>query len=512
MKKRMNQGYSIWIIMIALSSLVLFTSCSEDEIEPEVPEDSGMELPSKFYNEWKNEEGEVVFTISSNQIQYNGLSHNYTPQDVTETGGIYLIALADIKFYISEGANANEIFIGTSRTLSIYYKEVEIENPVDPVEAVNLPDEFNGHWYKEDGYSSSSYFIADDHIKTAGVKFYYAETDVTKNSNAYTVIGTSENNAVYTFNIEAIGDKLKIDRNGEGVKTYWDTPAVELPSSIFTVWYNYDGALTYIIDSNQGNPYINSGNTRYYFGARNVVLGEGDVFQVIGESSSNIEKSFFLKVENDNELSIAGDANTEENFIYYWNNTSNIPFLSEDYYKKWFEVGASTFTYRIYVNNNGNNIVRDRSNGSVMDLRFDPEKGDITKVSDDVYKIVAEGGGVERTFFLKTTTDRNLVKFSVDNSTSYNSFYNGTGLSIERVDYEGGYFQQESGDEWREYKNNGIHHATFTLVARDDWSVRIRKSDGAVVQLDMWTRKINIQYNGSGAFNFLYNIDDWFVD
>jgi len=42
-------------------------------------------------------------------------------------------------------------------------------------------------------------------------------------------------------------------------------------------------------------------------------------------------------------------------------------------------------------------------------------------------------------------------------------------------------------------------HARFTETNRDEWSVYLRKSDGANIQLDLHTKKVNV--NRSPAFS-----------
>lgn len=77
------------------------------------------------------------------------------------------------------------------------------------------------------------------------------------------------------------------------------------------------------------------------------------------------------------------------------------------------------------------------------------------------------------------------------------------GRNVTYVAFTGGqpgYFQQLSGKEWAEYKNGKVAaHANFTETHRDEWSVYLRKSDGANVQLDLHTKKVNV--NRSPAFS-----------
>ena len=517
MKKQllMNQGNGIWTILI-LFSVLLVSSCSEDEIKPDVPEEPavGVELPSSFHAEWKNNEGEIIFAISSSQVKYEGSNHAYKPVDVTETEGIYLIDLSDIKFYMSEGANENELFIGTSTTLSIYYKEVEIVDPIDPVDPLNLPDNFNGHWYKEDGYTSSSYFVADDHIKTAGTKFFYTETDVTEAGGIYTVSGTSENNEIYIFKIEAFGTKLKIERNGEGFKTYWDTPAIELPSSIFTVWYNYNGSLTYIIDYNQGNPYYKIANVRYSFGARNVELLDDEVYKINGESSSNVVKSLYLSVRNSDELFISESQNSDD-FGLYWNKKDIVPNIDDFFFRKWFKVGAESFTHRIFVNNSGKNIVRDRSDGTVIDYVFHPTKGDVKKLGTDRFQIEANStDGAAKTFFIKKNgTDDNSINIAVESESSYTAFYHVTGRNIERAEHSNGFFKVISGTTWGEYNDSGQLLWEVEEIGRSNWEVRLEKwSGGDQVVISMHQKWIFYVPEGTTQKQALYELTGYAIE
>jgi hypothetical protein len=75
------------------------------------------------------------------------------------------------------------------------------------------------------------------------------------------------------------------------------------------------------------------------------------------------------------------------------------------------------------------------------------------------------------------------------------------GTNVTYVSYSGprsGYFQQLCGKDWVEYKTGKIAaHATFTETNRDEWSVYLRKSDGARVQLDLHTKEMKV--NNSAA-------------
>lgn len=80
------------------------------------------------------------------------------------------------------------------------------------------------------------------------------------------------------------------------------------------------------------------------------------------------------------------------------------------------------------------------------------------------------------------------------------------GRNVTYVAYSGsdsGTFEQTGDKSWAEYKSGKTNvHATFTETNRDDWSVYLRKSDGANLQLDLHTKKVNINRS------FLYNISD----
>ncbi|MEZ4982011.1 MAG: RICIN domain-containing protein [Saprospiraceae bacterium] len=77
------------------------------------------------------------------------------------------------------------------------------------------------------------------------------------------------------------------------------------------------------------------------------------------------------------------------------------------------------------------------------------------------------------------------------------------GRNVTYVAYSGsdnGTFEQTSDNTWKEFKAGSRHaHANFTETNRDEWSVYLRKSDGARLQLDLHTKKISI--NGSFLFN-----------
>jgi len=77
------------------------------------------------------------------------------------------------------------------------------------------------------------------------------------------------------------------------------------------------------------------------------------------------------------------------------------------------------------------------------------------------------------------------------------------GRNVGIVNYRGGTFTKSStGKRWLEYKKGkrGIH-ATFTETGRDKWSVYLRKSDGARIQLDLYTKSIKV--NGRKLFTII---------
>jgi hypothetical protein len=79
------------------------------------------------------------------------------------------------------------------------------------------------------------------------------------------------------------------------------------------------------------------------------------------------------------------------------------------------------------------------------------------------------------------------------------------GRNVKAVTYrnsrEGGSFEQLSPGKWAEYKAGSRKvHDTFTELNPDDWSVYLRKSNGARIQIDLHTKKIT--YNG----NYLFSI------
>ncbi|MEZ4885758.1 MAG: discoidin domain-containing protein [Chitinophagales bacterium] len=70
------------------------------------------------------------------------------------------------------------------------------------------------------------------------------------------------------------------------------------------------------------------------------------------------------------------------------------------------------------------------------------------------------------------------------------------GYNVNYVAYTGsesGSFEQSGGNKWIEYKKGSRNpHATFTETGRDEWSVYLRKSDGANIQLDLHTKKVSL--------------------
>ena len=78
------------------------------------------------------------------------------------------------------------------------------------------------------------------------------------------------------------------------------------------------------------------------------------------------------------------------------------------------------------------------------------------------------------------------------------------GRNVNYVEYNGnelGTFEKIADNKWAEYKDGkGKPHDTFEEIQRDDWSVYLRKFDGATIQLDLHTKKIT--YNEG----FLYTI------
>lgn len=74
------------------------------------------------------------------------------------------------------------------------------------------------------------------------------------------------------------------------------------------------------------------------------------------------------------------------------------------------------------------------------------------------------------------------------------------GTNVKRVVYKAtsqngaGSFENSSGKTWVEYKQakGRTVHAQFTETGRDEWSVYMKKSDGATIQLDLWRKKIRL--------------------
>lgn len=470
-------------LLITLMSIVmLVSSCNTDEPVPD--EDLGMDLPSIFYGEWKNESNEVIFTVTSSSIGYGGNIYEYEKENVSVSSNIYEVRLSTISFTFTETSDDNSIAIGLGGSLTVYYSEIP---------ELSLPDTFIGHWYGENQASSSSYFIAADYIKTAGAQFYYGGTDVTQSGNIYTIEGTSANNTVYTFRIEEEGDQLRIERNGEGFTTYWDTPAEEFPSNYYGGWYNYAKTWRYQISENSGNSYVKVGNVSYYFGGRDLIPLEDNVLKVKGESSSGVAKTFFLKGNDEGELFISEVSDYNNNFVLHWNDRVIVPVIPDELFKKWFEASQSTMTYRL-VNEDDQFLVRDLSDGTVDEFLFDPSKGDVKKIDENNFRVVGDHNGTNRTYYLRQTDDMNRLQVSISNSSNYLNYYNGTGRSVRRVDIDGGYIQYISGDRWGGYNENGELVANYTFKSRDDWSVYFNEFN---MKIDMWLKKLVVSVGGA---------------
>ena len=78
------------------------------------------------------------------------------------------------------------------------------------------------------------------------------------------------------------------------------------------------------------------------------------------------------------------------------------------------------------------------------------------------------------------------------------------GHNVQAIFYSGGReigsFRRTGRGRWAEYKaNKPKPHATFTEQNRDEWSVYLRKSDGARVQLDLWKKQVLV--NGRAVYN-----------
>lgn len=70
------------------------------------------------------------------------------------------------------------------------------------------------------------------------------------------------------------------------------------------------------------------------------------------------------------------------------------------------------------------------------------------------------------------------------------------GWNVAHVVYSGnnpGEFQYTGYNSWVEYKKGkSSPHARFTETHRDEWSVYLRKNDGARIQLDLHTKKVSV--------------------
>lgn len=83
-----------------------------------------------------------------------------------------------------------------------------------------------------------------------------------------------------------------------------------------------------------------------------------------------------------------------------------------------------------------------------------------------------------------------------------------TGSNLKAVGYNNaagqfGAFYQTGPKTWKEEAPDGLHH--FTELYRDAWSVYLRKTDGALIQLDAYTNSVIIT-DITGARRKLYDI------
>jgi hypothetical protein len=70
------------------------------------------------------------------------------------------------------------------------------------------------------------------------------------------------------------------------------------------------------------------------------------------------------------------------------------------------------------------------------------------------------------------------------------------GPNVRGVYYAGGAFKSTGPGQWSELKTGKAQpHATFKETGRDEWSVYLKKHDGASVQLDLWKKKVIVNGN-----------------
>jgi hypothetical protein len=137
----------------------------------------------------------------------------------------------------------------------------------------------------------------------------------------------------------------------------------------------------------------------------------------------------------------------------------------------------------------------DRDEWSVYLVRNDGEE-----VQLDLFKkaIILNGRIIDRITASSSTIFQSLTPTTPNQPTNVAQAVNGR--NVREVRYEqGGIFQQQANGSWIEKNRDG--QFTFQETNRDEWSVYLRKDDGATVQLDLFQKAIILNRS-----NKLYDI------
>ncbi|MFK7972202.1 MAG: hypothetical protein AB8F95_17665 [Bacteroidia bacterium] len=109
-----------------------------------------------------------------------------------------------------------------------------------------------------------------------------------------------------------------------------------------------------------------------------------------------------------------------------------------------------------------------------------------------VYLKKSDGASVKLNLHTKKVIVNNRPSFSITSATAASP--NGRNVTWVTGDaLKPSIFKQTGAKTWQEIKvgERGVH-ATFTETQRDAWSVYLRKSDGARIQIDLHTKKIKV--------------------
>jgi hypothetical protein len=113
--------------------------------------------------------------------------------------------------------------------------------------------------------------------------------------------------------------------------------------------------------------------------------------------------------------------------------------------------------------------------------------------------------------YLRQGTDTNAIKVSAPGS-SQQSFWKVVGRSVARVSFGSGLanFAKTQGTTWVEKNDNGqVTSWTYVETSRNDWSVFLKRNDGAEIQIDVGTKAIYFSTTQGGNKTKLYNLTSW---